>query len=358
MKSRNDDFERQIIEQLERLRPTPTREPERAAHTRTDYLSQIKTLYSQANANQAVSETALVRLNGWISQIFGPFARKERYAMVQVLTALVVTVSVLFGGTGATVYAAQDSLPTDFLYPVKIASEDILLGLTANPQSQLDLVLNYSDRRVGEIFSLAQMGEAIPPEVIDRLQSEMELTLLLVSEMEEPELSSALEKVGNHIRQRDRDMLQAMTNLPEDSQAAFAQIRAQLMSQNRVVDEGLESPYKFKFHQRHQEQYNKPVATESVPVTATETISDTEGIIMEGQGPGPAAGPGPGEPLGPEAGPGSEQGPGPQAGPGSEGESGPEAGPGPNENPGSQPGPGPYGPAETTESPKSKKGGK
>lgn len=265
--------------------------------------------------------------------------------MVQILTAFVVIVSMLFGGAGATVYAAQDSLPTEALYPVKTVSEDMLLVLVTDPQARLDLVLDFTNRRVEEIVAIVAGGDAIPEDVINRLQSELDMTLEIAAGLEDPELSEALTKI--HIYIRDQDRIMGMTHVPEDSEAAFARLRANIRAQNQVVAEALETPLKFSNKFQNQLQNNRPVVTDTLPITTTETISDTQGIMMEG--PGPAAGPGPGEPLGPQAGPGSDQGHGPQAGPGSEGETGSQAGPGPSEGADSQAGPGPYGPVVTQE---------
>jgi hypothetical protein len=271
-------------------------------------------------------------------QMFSPLIRKERYAMVQILTAFVVVVSMLFGGAGATVYAAQDSLPTDTLYPVKTLSEDMMLVLVNDPQSRLDLVLGYTNRRVEEILAVMAAGDTIPDEVIDRLQSELDMTLEIAAELEDPELSEAVTKIKIYIR--DQDRLMGMTNVPDH--AENERVRAKIQWQHQVISDELGEnppPYPHNLNFRNRLQ-NMAVISDTLPISTTETISDTQGIMMEG--PGPAAGPGPGEPFTEPPGPGSDQGLGPYAGPGSDSETAP---PGPDAGADLQFGPaGPYGP--------------
>ena len=297
MKPVDDDLNGSIQRQLESLRPNPPRDPDKAKRTRANYIAQVENLASKVSPQLAVSESLLVRLNGWMMQMFSPLIRKERYAMVQILTAFVVVVSMLFGGAGATVYAAQYSLPTDTLYPVKTLSEDMLLVLVNDPQSRLDLVLGYTNRRVEEIVAVMLAGDTIPDEVIDRLQSELDMTLEIAAELEDPELSEAVTKIKIHIR--DQDRLIGMTNVPDH--AENERVRAEIRMRHQVVAKELDKPLELEFsnelHFRNRLQLNRPVISDTLPISTTETISDTQGIIMEG--PVPATGPGPGEPFGP-----------------------------------------------------------
>ncbi len=81
--------------------------------------------------------------------------------MFSILTAVVLTLTVLFGGAGATVYAAQSSMPDEALYPLKTISEDLRLNLAVDPEAQIKLLLNYADERVGEMAKLLDQGEPV-----------------------------------------------------------------------------------------------------------------------------------------------------------------------------------------------------
>lgn len=77
----------------------------------------------------------------------------------------------LVGGAG-TVFAAQSSLPTDTLYPVKQASEQTLLGLTPSPWKG-EVALAIADRRADELKKLITLGKnnQIATAVADYAQS-------------------------------------------------------------------------------------------------------------------------------------------------------------------------------------------
>jgi hypothetical protein len=79
---------------------------------------------------------------------------------VAVMSVLVV----LLLGTG-TVMAAGGSMPGNPLYPVKIATEQVHLSLTASPVSKAELYGTYADRRVVELGYLAEKGDANTAEV-------------------------------------------------------------------------------------------------------------------------------------------------------------------------------------------------
>jgi len=70
--------------------------------------------------------------------------------------ALATLMIFLLGGTG-TVFAAQSSLPSDTLYPVKTASEQTLLAI-APPSSRGQVALMIADRRANELKRLNALG--------------------------------------------------------------------------------------------------------------------------------------------------------------------------------------------------------
>ena len=64
----------------------------------------------------------------------------------------VMTVFVIGGGT---VLAANSSMPGNFLYPVKIATENARVSLTSSPENKSALYEQYADRRINELNYMA-----------------------------------------------------------------------------------------------------------------------------------------------------------------------------------------------------------
>jgi hypothetical protein len=109
----------------------------------------------------------------------------------------------LFGGAGATVYAAQDSMPNDSLYAVKTWSEDVKLGLTSDPAAKSDLLESYLYRRFAELDTLLADGETIPDDFVTRTQDQLKAMGDSVAQMD---------KNTDPTQIQDRDRV--MTNSP------------------------------------------------------------------------------------------------------------------------------------------------
>lgn len=340
----------ELQSRMESLRALPPRDPDRAAAGRRQYLAQMRTMKRESAA--AVSGSVFGRLKGWLQQISQPPLRKERFVMLQAITAIVVVITMLFGGAGATVFAAQDSLPNEVLYPVKTWTEDLRLNAAANPDTRLELALDFAGRRIDEISTLVVNGETVPEEVIARLNADMFAAFEAAALMDAAEVDDALDEIGVHIRKHDRLMEELeLRPAPPASGATnplIARVRNMFANQLRLAGDALENPLQFRFRMNNPNP-NVPGAvqetdglTDTLDIDSAFVISGTQQMSGTMFGPGPQAGPGPdagpGEPgIGPGEpgiGPGADGVHGDQAGPGGdagiygEGAPGPKAGPG------------------------------
>ncbi len=84
--------------------------------------------------------------------------------------ALILAAVALVAGGGGVAYASTDALPDDTLYPVKLLVEDAQL-LFADPAEDLQLHLEFAQRRLDEALRLAQQGQA---EGLDRAMANYE----------------------------------------------------------------------------------------------------------------------------------------------------------------------------------------
>src|SRR5512134_2925582 len=122
------DLESKIRERLNQIKSVPARNPQAAAHGRARFLAEAS----------AASETR--RNKGW-----GFIFRKQQFALNMVV-ALVVIVGLFVGG-GTTVHAAQDDLPNEPLYVIKLFSEDIGLQFENDPEARVDRLLELTQTR-------------------------------------------------------------------------------------------------------------------------------------------------------------------------------------------------------------------
>ncbi|MFC1947905.1 DUF5667 domain-containing protein [Chloroflexota bacterium] len=79
-----------------------------------------------------------------------------RWARVAVsVLAVIIMMSILAGGTA---YAAQSSLPGDFLYAVKVRTEDTRLLIAAGDSAKAELSLKFAQMRLDEMNELMKTG--------------------------------------------------------------------------------------------------------------------------------------------------------------------------------------------------------
>lgn len=361
MKQNDENPELFVQRQVEKLRQAPPRNLEKAGRGRSQYLAQVRLAAARVNSQQAVSNTTPSRLNGWIGLIRNPLRRKEQYSMISVFSTLVVIMALVMGGAGATVYAAQDSLPNHGLYSLKIASEAVQLRLANNEQTQLNLQLAYADRRVSELAALMAAGEPAPEQVANRLENHLRQALQLAAGMDGDALPPTLLQIRTHMRSQERLMEMMHSNMPAAADPVLARVRLMLRQQINLVEEGLADPQNFR--NRLQYQYRELVGTphpETTPAATGNSYGPGPGSgpgtqscdectpVMDGTGPGPGPGPQQNGQT-PEPGQGQSSGPGPAATPsqapggsgGGEGGGGPSATQEPgggNPNPSQEPG--------------------
>jgi len=75
--------------------------------------------------------------------------------------AVIAVIAVVTGGSMASVSASGRSLPGDFLYPIKIATEQTRLALTSSKIERLELKVAFVERRVLELQAVA---DSVDPE--------------------------------------------------------------------------------------------------------------------------------------------------------------------------------------------------
>jgi len=73
--------------------------------------------------------------------------------MIRIIIAIVLALSAVGGGT---VYAAQDSLPGDTLYSVKLGIEETTMMLGGDDVARAERALNFADKRVREMVTLTE----------------------------------------------------------------------------------------------------------------------------------------------------------------------------------------------------------
>ncbi len=358
-----DELDPKLADLLNRLRPTPGRDPRRAAQGRADFLAQAKSF------RPAVSPAPGERHTWWIEVLHHTFRRKERSPMFATLITILMSVALLFGGFGATAVAAQGSLPDNLLYPIKILSEDTRLEITSRPQNQVRVLLEYANRRIDELDALIVSGKSVPAPVVNRYQAQVENAFQIVAGMSDSDIKLGLESIQANLQRQEQQMSRVRQRANQNADPAFEQIQAMIQERLKLVATGLIDPQAFRLQARQHFQGGQrtpgstPVWPGSGGGAGPGPMNPSATPLQNGAGPGPGpmnptttsmpdgAGLGPG-PMNPSATPQQDgTGPGPTNsnitpqpggnGPGP-GPANPSASPGQNGN-----GPGPGNPQPT-----------
>ena len=70
--------------------------------------------------------------------------------------AIILVIVVALSALGGTVYAAQDSLPGDTLYSVKLGVEEATMMLSGDDVARAERALNFATKRVREMLTLTE----------------------------------------------------------------------------------------------------------------------------------------------------------------------------------------------------------
>lgn len=180
---------------------------------------------------------------------------------MNVMIASLMIVGLLFGG-GATVNAAQDNLPNEPLYDLKVWSEDVGLQYQNNAEDKVNRLMELAQIRLQEMEQLAKNGEPIPDHVRLRLEQHIQQALQICLTLDDPALDRTLLQIRDRLRDQDRDMdriqlhtqdqlqLQTQDQLrlqTQDQLQLLTQTRTMLRERLHVVEDGLLNHEMFRY---------------------------------------------------------------------------------------------------------------
>lgn len=196
---------------------------------------------------------------------------KQRKFALNFLVVMAVVVTALFGGGGAVVLAAQDSLPGEAIYPVKTFSEDARLLFATSDQSKLDLILQYTERRVDEIASLLTSQKQVPVGVFIRLEQQLNAALQIAAHMDSEQMVQALMQIQERVEVQSQTMT-ALNAGTQPANALLLQLEARLRQQSQIAAQGAADPQVFQLQMRfrqNQDASQQPGSDNPLNATGT-----------------------------------------------------------------------------------------
>jgi hypothetical protein len=267
----------------------PERDPARIEEGKRVFLEEARL------AKTAVSKMPDSRLN--LRTTFG----KERIAMWKTAGALMIAIGALLGGGGAVVAGAQEAMPEDTLYPVKIWSEDVCLWADGDPLSKMNLALEFADRRAEEIVHDADSNLPVADAILARLMEQDDLALTIAAQTGDAEAPAALEMVRTRLEEHLRVLDYLQAGAGPDESAQLLQTRQNIRQRLELLNGDLhDQQLRIRILEQVRDRENRPEVT---PAGQT----NQNGNEDAGQGAGSDAAQGSG------GGSDSPQGSGPQA---------------------------------------------
>lgn len=246
--AKNDQIDPRLIELLDELKPISGRNPQAAACARSRFLA------------EAVSASENRRHSWWTTI----FQQKEKFAMNLIISTLVIA-GLLFGG-GATVSAAQNDLPTEPLYQIKLVSEDASVWLAHDPSVKIEILMKQAQTRTEEMAALASAGIIPPPGLATRMQDRIQQALQLTTTLDDVEMAASLDQIRVHLQTQDQLMSQLQDGSCTECEPILKQTRDMLRTHLGQVEGDLANPGTL----RNQNQYKNQIRTTQTP-TATDS---------------------------------------------------------------------------------------
>ena len=151
------EIEPHLLREIEMLRSTPERDPAAVEQGRQAFLAELDSV-PELNDRSTVS---------WLTGFFNRKSNHKENIPVKTHTqrfafttaVVIITILVLlFGGAGATAYAAQSALPGDALYSIKTGMEQTRVILARDAYAEAQLYLSFAQLRLDEMAELIRQG--------------------------------------------------------------------------------------------------------------------------------------------------------------------------------------------------------
>lgn len=170
----------------------------------------------------------------------GIFKKLILKPMPIVIIALIISLAT----GGGVVAAAQGSLPTDALYPVKIATEQIQESVTFDNAKKIELSIKLAEKRLNEIKQLQDKGEVSPTIVEETLvKYEKHLTNAqsqlanFSRDYTAPKLITAAVKYEDSLENQQKELTALTNQISVESQPSLDKAqKAIIANSNQILD--------------------------------------------------------------------------------------------------------------------------
>ena len=265
----NDPTDDRIIKSLSTLQNIPSRSQDAEKSGRARFLEEAVALRQNGLASRQKRH-----LNG--RPIFPLLFSRTTRPIWMAVVAVFMAIALILGSGGAVVYASQGSLPGKTLYPVKLFIEDIRLELANGPQSQLQLNLEFANRRLDEIDRLAATGQEPTNDVIDRLQNELDNSIQGTAGLNDNDAKTALENLRNNLQRHTDQLVKLESQANPRAAAEYNRVVEMLKARINLADQGIKDPQALHKLMKQQKEQIKEQPSPTPQVQPSDTAAATE----------------------------------------------------------------------------------
>ena len=224
-----DPLDPRIENALDKLRNVPHREAENAVKGRANFLGEVHKIQPSVSNSEMLRHKGWNQKKSWTTRIF----RKETSPMFTTLVSAFLAIVLALGGSGVTLAAAQSSNSDDFLYPLKLFSEDVRLELTNGTPEAIQLELEYLTRRTMELQAIIGENKVPSTGLINRIQEQINTILQQSTRLDKEESLLLMKQIRDQIQLQEQLFLQLQTGVDDPN---ILQIRTMLQDRIRLLD--------------------------------------------------------------------------------------------------------------------------
>jgi hypothetical protein len=275
-----DEFAKRTLDPLRQ--ETPQLDPQVATRIKMQYMQQAEALKAALPSSHIAGRRSTARRGG----LAGFFLQ---HPLFKFLAAGLVAIILLLAGSSFTVSAAQGSLPGEALYPIKSWSENVRLDLASSPQTRLNLILKFTNRRMDEISLLVADGKTVDEGVSNHFQQELDDALQLAAQLDDAQIQNALLSIKDHAQNQGMTMESLISNLPPQADPAIHRLQDRLSEQVQISALGETDPKQFRLTVRErqlQQEENKHSKHTEEPNLVSPEESTTPKANQENPNPG------------------------------------------------------------------------
>lgn len=295
------DLSPEIAKKLQVVKDVPPRPAGTAAQTRSRFLTQVQ------NARAAVPRTQdrrLIQKNE--PNLLFWLRPKERSPMFTAISTFFVVIALALGGVTGTVYASQSSTPDDLLYPVKLASEDVMLAVISDPEQESALLLDLINRRLAEWQTMQEEGTPVGDALLTRLDAEIQAMFSVMLGLDDEQLPQAMLNLHASLQTATELAAREQQGSGGSDLALLTQTQERIQDRLRLTEDCLNDPDQTRDRLMEQDQTREQLQTQDQLRT-----SQPEGAGSDSSGQPVDAGSGTGSGSGEATGNGAMDGSGP-----------------------------------------------